>query len=56
MLIAVLIGFLILGVGLTSYQAYKRRWLEAARYLASTATIGYVLIAKSQARKATAAD
>jgi hypothetical protein len=83
MLIGVLIGFLILGLGLTSYQAYKRRWLEAARYLVSTAiavasyasmllheawigfaavpaaivaSVGYVLIARSQARKSAPAE
>ncbi|MGW4898605.1 hypothetical protein ACWEQL_41195 [Kitasatospora sp. NPDC004240] len=39
MFIGLMIGFLILGLGLTSYQVHKRRWLDAARYLVSTAIV-----------------
>ncbi|MEZ0066695.1 hypothetical protein ABIA32_002707 [Streptacidiphilus sp. MAP12-20] len=78
MLIGVLIGFVTVGLGLASFQACKRRWLEAARYAVSTAigvagyasmllhkswigfaalpvaliaAVGYVVVARSQARK-----
>ncbi|MFE6052507.1 hypothetical protein ACFQ6N_17270 [Kitasatospora sp. NPDC056446] len=83
MLIGLMIGFLILGLGLASYEAHKRRWLDAARHLgatavavagyaaillhkpwigmaalpvAVTAAVAYIAIARSQARKAAAAD
>ncbi|MEY9875226.1 putative MnhB-related membrane protein [Streptacidiphilus sp. MAP12-33] len=43
MLIALMFGFAVLGLGVGGYQAFRRRWFEAARVVVgcATAVAGY---------------